>query len=142
MKPARITAVELRVRYAETDQMGVAYHTHYLVWCEVARTDHLRQRGVIYRELEEGGVRLAVVEAQGRSRAAAPYDSPLQGSCWVREIASRRVRFGYAIERWADGTLLATAGTALIALDASHRLSAIPAAVREALAVAPDPVRL
>jgi acyl-CoA thioester hydrolase len=142
MTPVSITAVELRVRYAETDQMGVAYHTHYLVWCEVARTDHMRQRGVTYRELEAQGLRLAVVEAQVRYRLAARYDDLLRVRCWVREIASRRVSFGYAIERPADGLLLATARTELIALDAGHRLSAIPPAVREALTVAPDPVRL
>lgn len=69
-----ITSVELRVRYAETDQMGVAYHTHYLVWCEVARTDHMRQLGVSYRSLEDGGLRLAVVDARIRYGAPARYD--------------------------------------------------------------------
>ena len=142
MTPASITAVELRVRYAETDQMGVAYHAHYLVWCEGARTDHMRQRGVTYRELEERGLRLAVVEAGLRYRLAARYDDLLAVRCWVREVASRRVSFGYAIERPADGALLATAHTALIALDTRHRLSAIPPAVRDALTAAPDPVRL
>ncbi len=142
MTAASITAVELRVRYAETDQMGVAYHTHYLVWCEVARTDHMRQRGVTYRELEEQGLRLAVVEAQVRYRQAARYDDLLVVRCWVRDVASRRVSFGYAVERPADGALLATATTGLIALDANHGLSSIPPAVRHALAASPDPVRV
>ena len=142
MSPAGVTKVELRVRYAETDQMGVAYHTHYLVWCEVARTDHMRRQGVTYRELEERGLLLAVVVAQLRYRLPARYDDLLAVRCWVREVASRRVSFGYAIERPADGALLATASTALIALDRTHGLSSIPAAVRDALAVAPDPVRL
>ena len=142
MSPASVTKVELRVRYAETDQMGVAYHTHYLVWCEVARTDHMRRQGVTYRELEEQGLLLAVVEAQLRYRLPARYDDLLAVRCWVREVASRRVSFGYAIERPADGALLATASTALIALDRAHGLSSIPAAVRDALGVAPDPVRL
>src|SRR5574341_2681341 len=79
--PDAITAVELRVRYAETDQMGVAYHTHYLVWCEVARTDHMRQRGVTYRELEGQGLRLAVVEAGVRYRQPARYDDLLSVRC-------------------------------------------------------------
>jgi acyl-CoA thioester hydrolase len=142
MTPAGITAVELRVRYAETDQMGVAYHTHYLVWCEVARTDHMRQRGVTYRALEERGLRLAVVEAQVRYRLPARYDDLLAVRCWVRDVASRRVSFGYAIERPADDALLATATTTLIALDTTHALSSIPPAVREALITSPDPVRL
>jgi acyl-CoA thioester hydrolase len=142
MTSASITAVELRVRYAETDQMGVAYHTHYLVWCEVARTDHMRQRGVTYRTLEERGLRLAVVEAQVRYRLPARYDDLLAVRCWVREVASRRVSFGYTVERPADEALLATATTTLIALDARHTLSSIPPAVREALITSPDPVRL
>lgn len=142
MAPAGITAVELRVRYAETDQMGVAYHTHYLVWCEVARTDHMRQRGVTYRELEERGLRLAVVEAHVRYRQPARYDDLLSVRCWVREVASRRVTFGYAIERSADAALLATATTSLIALDPTHGLSSMPPAVRDALSATSDPVRL
>ena len=137
-----ITAVDLRVRYAETDQMGVAYHTHYLVWCEVARTDHMRQRGVTYREMEGQGLRLAVVEAAVRYRQPARYDDLLSVRCWVREVASRRVVFGYAVDRPADGALLATAHTALIALTPDQRLSSIPNLVRSRLCVVADPVRL
>jgi acyl-CoA thioester hydrolase len=137
-----ITTVELRVRYAETDQMGVAYHTHYLVWCEVARTDHMRRRGVSYRELEAQGMRLAVVEARVRYRQPARYDDRLGVRCWVREVGSRKVAFGYAIERLEDATLLATAETSLIALDPQHRPRVLPASVRERLAAVPDPVPL
>lgn len=137
-----ITAVELRVRYAETDQMGVAYHTHYLVWCEVARTDHMRRRGVTYRELEDQGLRLAVVEASIRYRQPARYDDLLSVRCWVRDIASRRVVFGYAVDRLGDGALLATAQPALIALDTAQRLSSIPDLVRRRLGAVSDPVRL
>lgn len=137
-----VTTVDLRVRYAETDQMGVAYHTHYLVWCEVARTDHMRHRGVTYRELEEEGLRLAVVEAYLRYRAPARYDDLLSVRCWVRDLASRQVTFGYAIDRPADGSLLATAYTALMALDRAHRMSSIPGPVRARLKPAPDPVRV
>ncbi len=137
-----ITTVDLRVRYAETDQMGVAYHTHYLVWCEVARTDHLRRRGVTYRELEEQGLRLAVVEAHLRYRAAARYDDLLSVRCWIRDVGSRQVIFGYAVDRPADGALLATAYTALIALDRTHSMSSIPPHVRQCLRPTPDPVRV
>lgn len=122
--------------------MGVAYHTHYLVWCEVARTDHMRQTGVTYRTLEEQGLRLAVVDASVRYRLPARYDDLLSVRCWVRDVASRRVVFGYAIERPADDALLATAQTALIGLDASHTLCSLPATVRHHLRVTPDPVRL
>lgn len=140
--PSPITAVELRVRYAETDQMGVAYHTHYLVWCEVARTDHMRSQGVTYRQLEEQGLRLAVVEAAVRYRLPARYDDLLSVRCWVREVASRRVEFGYAVERPAEGALLATARTVLIALDHSQRMSRLPPEVQDRLQVTQDPMRI
>src|SRR5664279_1238362 len=61
--PPRVSSVEFRVRYAETDQMGVAYHANYLIWCEIGRTDHIRGMGTSYREMEEQGITLAVSEA-------------------------------------------------------------------------------
>lgn len=137
-----VSAVDVRVRYAETDQMGVAHHSVYLVWCELARTDHMRRHGVGYRQLEAAGLRLPVVDAQLRYRAAARYDDVLQIRCWVRDVSSRRVIFGYAVERPDDGQLLATAQTALIAMDANHVVTRLPTQVREKLVPAPDPVRL
>ena len=137
-----VGATELRVRYAETDQMGIAHHSHYLVWCELARTDFMRELGVGYRELEEGGLLLPVVDARLRYRAVARYDDLLRVRCWVREAATRRVIFGYAIDRIGDGQLLATAQTSLMALGSTHERTTIPDFVRQALVVVPDPVRL
>lgn len=137
-----VSAVEVRVRYAETDQMGVAHHANYLIWCELARTDHMRRRGVSYRALEADGIRLPVVEVQVRYRAAARYDDVLRVRCWVRDVSSRRVVFGYAIDRPDDGRLIATAQTALIAVDSTHALTTIPAHARGQLVAVPDPVRL
>jgi acyl-CoA thioester hydrolase len=137
-----VSSTEVRVRYGETDQMGVAHHSHYIVWCELARTDHMRSLGVRYRDLEDQGLRLPVVEAHLRYRAPARYDDPVRVRCWVRDVSSRRVEFGYAVEHGESGRLLATAKTALIAVDSSHALTTIPAAVRHKLVVAPDPVRL
>ncbi len=137
-----ITAYEFRVRYAETDQMGVAHHSHYLVWCEAARTDHMRRRGVSYRELELQGLKLPVVDAQVRFRQAARFDDLLRVRCWVRDVASRRVSFGYAVERSDDGLLLATAQTSLVAVDSNYVLTTIPPEVRAKLEPVPDPVRL
>lgn len=137
-----VTAYELRVRYAETDQMGFAHHSHYLVWCEAARTDHMRRRGVSYRDLELQGLKLPVIDAQVRFRQAARFDDLLSVRCWVREVASRRVSFGYAVERCDDGLLLATAQTSLVAVDSNYVLTTIPADVRAKLVPVPDPVRL
>jgi acyl-CoA thioester hydrolase len=122
--------------------MGVAHHAAYLVWCEAARTDHMRQRGVSYRALEERGVRLPVIEARLRYRAPARYDDLIRVRCWVREAVKRRVSFGYAVERCGDGKLLATAQTALIAVDSSHSVTTIPPEVRARLVPVPDPVRI
>jgi acyl-CoA thioester hydrolase len=132
----------IRVNYSETDQMGVAYHGRYLVWLDIARTEHLRRCGASYRELEARGLRLAVSEVAVRYRRPARFDDPVRIRCWVRTLASRRVEFGYAVEHAEQGQLLATAVVALMALDTSLALSRIPDDVRRVLRVVPDPVRL
>jgi len=137
-----ISTIELTVRYAETDQMGVAYHANHLVWCDLARTEYLRERGIRYRDLEAGGLLLAVVEARVRYRGSARFDDRLRIRCWVREVGSRRVEFGYAMEQADSGRPVATARTALVPLDASYALTTLPDDVRRALAPVPDPVRL
>lgn len=137
-----INAVTHRVNYSETDQMGFVYHANYLVWLDIARTEHLRERGVSYKELEEQGIYLAVTDVRVRYRQPARYDDVVQVRCWVRDLASRRVIFGYAIERQETGELLATAETSLIALDRRHTLSRIPEHVCDLLKPTADPVRL
>jgi acyl-CoA thioester hydrolase len=137
-----ISAVTHRVNYSETDQMGFVYHANYLVWMDMARTEHLRERGVSYKELEEQGIYLAVTDVHVRFRQPARYDDLIRVRCWVRDRASRRVIFGYAIEREPSGELLATGETSLIALDPGHTLSRIPEHVSELLEATADPVRL
>ena len=119
-------AVDVRVRYGETDQMGVAYHAHYLVWCELARTELMRQLGVRYRDLEERGFKLAVAEASLRYARSARYDDLLRITAWVSDVGSRRVTFGYRVERPEDGALLCTAETALVSLDRNNRPARMP----------------
>jgi len=137
-----ISETLVRVNYSETDQMGVVYHARYLVWLDVARAEHLRRCGMSYRELEASGLRLAVSEVAVRYRQPARYDDPIRIRCWVREVASRRVDFGYAVEHAEDGRLLATASTKLLALDSSMALTRLPEPVRQALLPVPDPVKL
>ncbi len=138
----RITTTSRRVDYSETDQMGVVYHARYLVWLDVARTEHLRGTGLSYRELEEMGVRMMVSEAAVRYRRAAKYDDPVVVRCWVREMASRRVTFGYAVEHGDSGELLATATTSLLVLDHEMAFTRLPDAVADRLIPIADPVRL
>jgi acyl-CoA thioester hydrolase len=141
-EPRHVTETLVRVNYSEIDQMGVVYHARYLVWLDVARTEHLRQSGMSYRELEASGLRLAVSEVSIRYRRPARYDDRIRISCWVRAAESRRVEFGYAVEHADDRRLLATASTSLIALDAGMSLTRLPHGVRAALHPIPDPVRL
>ncbi len=137
-----ITTTMRRVDYSETDQMGVVYHARYLVWLDVARTEHLRVTGLSYRELEEMGVRLMVSEATVRYRRAARYDDPVTVRCWVREMASRRITFGYAVEHGESGELLATAITSLLVLDHDMAFTRLPDMVADLLIPVADPVRL
>ena len=137
-----ISVIEHRVNYSETDQMAFAYHANYLIWFDMARTEYLRRMGFTYRDMEVQGTFLAVTEARVRYRQPARYDDLLRIRCWAREVASRRVIFGYAVERAATGELLATGETALVALDRAHGLSRIPESVRALLQAIPDPVRL
>lgn len=132
----------VRVNYSETDQMGVVYHARYLVWLDVARTEHLRLAGMSYRALEEAGLRLAVSEVSLRYRQPARYDDRIRIRCWVRDLASRRIDFGYAVEHADDGRLLATAFTSLMALSPDMTLTRLPDAVRRAMRPIADPVEL
>jgi acyl-CoA thioester hydrolase len=137
-----VSEVIVRVNYSETDQMGVVYHARYLVWLDIARTEHLRRSGMSYRKLEASGLRLAVSDVAIRYRQPARYDDPVRIRCWVRQVASRKVEFGYAVEHAEDNRLLATATTGLLTLDSGMALSRLPDHVRDALSIASDPVKL
>ncbi len=140
--PSPVSDVHVRVNYSETDQMGVVYHARYLVWLDVARTEHLRRAGLSYRELEEQGFRLAVGELNIRYRRPARYDDPLRIRCWVRDAVPRRVVFGYGVEHSETGALLATATTSMLVLDAAMSLSRLPSTVLRLLHPVSDPIRL
>jgi acyl-CoA thioester hydrolase len=101
-----------RVRYAETDQMGVAYHANYIVWMEVGRVELCRSRGVSYRDMETNdGVLLAVAGVECRFVQAARYDDEIAVEAGVVKAHPRMVVFGYTIRRSADGAVLATGET-------------------------------
>jgi acyl-CoA thioester hydrolase len=129
---------EARVRYAETDQMGVAYHANYLVWCEIGRTDFIRALGVTYAEMERQGVRLAVSEAQVRFHASARYDDVVRIETTLAGVRSRMVEFAYELIRVAApgdsrGERLASARTSLISVNAEGRPVALPERFRTLL---------
>lgn len=118
----------VRVRYGETDQMGFAYHAHYLVWLDIGRTDFIRQLGVSYAELEKTGLLLAVSEAQVRYAAPARYDDVIRIECWVDRVQSRSITFGYEITRAEPEPeqRLATATVKLVSLDRNGCLRTLP----------------
>jgi acyl-CoA thioester hydrolase len=124
--------IEFRVRYAETDQMGVVYHTNYLVWCEMGRTELMRQLGTAYADLEREGVYLAVCEAQVRFKASARYDELIRVRTTLLRVRTRGVRFHYLVEK-VGGPVLAVAETELICIDAEGIPRRIPEAVQRLL---------
>jgi acyl-CoA thioester hydrolase len=115
-----------RVRYAETDQMGVVHHAAYVVWFELGRTDYMRELGVSYADLERSGLFLAVAELQIRYGAPARYDDEIRVHTRVERIQSRAVTFGYEVQRAGTGERLATGSTRLIATDAQGATRTLP----------------
>jgi acyl-CoA thioester hydrolase len=131
---ASTRSTRIRVRYAETDQMGVVYYANYFVWFEVGRTDWLREAGWTYRQMEQDGVSLPVIEAHAEYRRAARYDDDLEVRSTATLLTAVRLRFDYEIRRAADEEPLATGHTIHAAMDRSGRPCRLPQAVRELLA--------
>jgi acyl-CoA thioester hydrolase len=126
--------LELRVRYAETDQMGVVYHTNYLVWCEIGRTELIRSlSGTSYAVLESEGVALAVAELSIRYHGAARYDNLIRVKTTLAEARSRSVTFDYLITNAETGERLASARTVLVSLDPNGRPTRMPERLRAQL---------
>ena len=116
----------IRVRYAETDQMGVAYHGGYFAWFEVGRTDLLRERGVTYRELEQRDVRLPVIETGARFLRPVLYDDLIEVRTRVAAVSGARLSFEYEIHRDGTDGPLATAFTAHAAVNGQGRPRRLP----------------
>jgi acyl-CoA thioester hydrolase len=120
----------VRVRYAETDKMGVVYYANYLVWFEVGRTDLLRESGWDYREMEKEGYALPVIEAHCTYREPARYDDVLDVRTTGTLLSPVRVQFTYEIVRASDAAMLATGTTIHATLDRAGRPCKLPERVR------------
>ncbi|PYV51536.1 MAG: acyl-CoA thioesterase [Acidobacteria bacterium] len=119
--------VRLRVRYAETDQMGVVYHANHFVWFEVGRVELLRQLGFSYREMEEhDGCFIAFVDARCRYKSPAHYDDEVIVRTHLKNVRESLVHFGYELLRVGDGMLLAEGETTHVVTDAKLKKRAIP----------------
>jgi acyl-CoA thioester hydrolase len=125
MKPAIET--RLRVRYAETDQMGVVYYANYLVWMEVGRVELCRARGFNYRDMErEDGVYLAVAEACCRYRSPARFEDEVIVKAWIEEANTRMATFAYEMRLAEGDRTLATGHTRHIFVNREMRRSRLP----------------
>lgn len=123
----RVSEVKIRVRYAETDQMGVVYHANHFVWFEVGRVEFLRQLGFSYKDMEQqDGCHIAVVDARCRYKAPARYDDEVIVRTQLKNVRESLVHFGYELLRAADGSLLAEGETTHVVIDREMRKTAIP----------------
>lgn len=116
----------IRVRFAETDQMGVVHHSVYPVWFEAGRVEWMRSRGLSYRELEESGLSLAVSRLAVAYRSAAYFDDEIEVASTLVAVRSRRLQFEYRLSRRKDGALIATGVTEHVPTDRSGRAVRLP----------------
>ncbi len=133
----------LRVRYAETDAMGVAHHAVYPVWFEVGRSDLMRSLDQSYAEIEDQGFYLMLTGLEVQYRRAARYDEALTLHTWAEEVRSRTLRFRYEL-RGPAGELLATGATTHIITDHAYKPQRLPDHLRQLLEqvalIPPDPI--
>ncbi|PYP87816.1 MAG: acyl-CoA thioesterase [Blastocatellia bacterium AA13] len=122
-----VSEATVKVRYAETDQMGVAYYANYLIWFEVGRTQYCNDRGFSYRDMErETGLFLMVAESYCRYREPARYDDELLVRTRVSQLTRRIVRFSYEISRCSDGASIAVGETVHVLANSKGRPSSMP----------------
>ncbi|MEW6377864.1 MAG: thioesterase family protein [Thermodesulfobacteriota bacterium] len=118
--------IDVRVRYAETDQMGVAYYSNYLVWFEVGRSELCRRKGFRYAELEELGYRLVVTDVHCRYRNSARYDETIIVRTWLKGINKRLITFGYQILGKDKEEVIAEGETRHLCIDSNGKPKSLP----------------
>jgi acyl-CoA thioester hydrolase len=128
----------LRVRYSETDKMGIVYYANYLVWFEIGRAEFCRARGFSYRDMEEqDDAFLVVAEAYCRYKAPAYYDDELLVRTHIAELRRRSLRFGYEIVRVSDDQIIAEGETGHVVTDGSGRVRSFPEGYSQRLLAPP-----
>ncbi len=133
--PEGVTAItaEFHVRYVETDAQGVVNHAHYVSWFEEARSFYSRERGRDYAEFEREGFFLAVAEVNVRYLRSARYGDRVAVRCWILELRSRSVVFGYEVRHALSGELLTTGQSKHICLNLQGQVTIIPEAWRNGM---------
>ena len=133
--PSRVCRTTTRVRYPETDRMGVAHHAHYFVWFELGRTELMREAGCAYGMLEDDdGVFFPVIEARAEYRAPARYDEVIEIETHLARVEGVRVRFEYVLRRTADAEVLAKGFTVHASCGRDGRPARLPDSLRVRLA--------
>lgn len=120
--------INLRVRYQETDQMGVAYYANYLVWFEVARTEFLRAKGISYTDLEKEGFYLVVAESSCTYKSAVKYDDLINITTWISGMKNSSLTFSYRITY--DNKEVCTGKTSHVFVNAGFKPVRIPPKIR------------
>ena len=119
----------LRVRYAETDQMGVVYHANHFIWFEIGRVELMRQLGFTYRDMErQHGCFIPVVDARCRYKAPARYDDEIIVRTHLKKVRESVIHFGYQLVRAGDGEVLAEGETTHMVIDAQMKTAPLPPA--------------
>jgi acyl-CoA thioester hydrolase len=127
---------QLRVRYAETDQMGVVYHANYIVWMEIGRVEYFRARGIRYRDMErDEGILLVVVEAHCRYHSPARYDEEVTIRTWIEDANARMITFGYEMTDSNTACHLATGETKHVFCGADQKPKKLPEKYRSAFGI-------
>jgi len=121
-----IVDVDIRVRYAETDQMGVAYYANYLVWFEVGRSEFCRERGFRYGDLEALGYKLVVIDVHCRYRSSARYDETVIVRTRLKDANKRMITFGYQILLKDQEEVIAEGETQHICVDSNGKTKSLP----------------
>ena len=126
MKTPEVFECDIRVRYSETDQMGVTYYANYFVWLEVARTEYFRNKGVDYQKIENQGIYLAVVDAQCRYLAPTQYDDLITVRTWIEKLGKSSLRFGYELIEKKSNKRIAEGSTSHVFVDRNIEPVRIP----------------
>ena len=121
-------STDIRVRYQETDNMGVVYYANYLVWFEVARTEYFRSMGLVYRKLEDKGIYLMVASVSCKYKSPAKYDDTVTVETWIEDVKNTSLRFVYELS--VGGRVIATGDSVHVFTDKNKKPVRIPAEIK------------
>ena len=117
-----INEAKIKVRYAETDKMGIVYHSNYLIYFEIGRTEFINECGISYIEMEQMGIMIPLLESNCKYVQGAKYADELIVKTWIEELGAAKVRFNYSIIRESDGKEITRGNTLHVFVDNSFKI--------------------